>query len=302
MTDKPSRHTLENPRSLPSKSQVLVVGLARNCGLTIASEVATIGAALRGFRSVRWLVIESDSDDNTVEALSIMATHDPGFRYLSLGALRKGLPLRTERIAHCRNRYLQEIRSHADYHDVDFVVVADLDGMNGQLTSEGIASCFERDDWDACTANQSAPYYDVWALRHDLWSSGDCWEQQRFLAGLGMEPEEARYRAVYCKMIRLPMTSPWIEVRSAFGGLAIYTRRAMLSGGYAGVGADGRETCEHVAFNEGLTRQGMRIFINPKLINGSHSAHTEPVRARNLARLEVGRALRAIKRWMRRDH
>jgi hypothetical protein len=96
------------------------------------------------------------------------------------------------------------------------------------------------------------------------------------------------YASVHSKMITLPSNSEWIEVDSAFGGLAIYRRQALEKALYVGLDDKGGELCEHVLFHEGLKQQGCRIFINPKLINATYTEYTERLRWRK-------RALRKIK-------
>lgn len=60
-----------------------------------------------------------------------------------------------------------------------------------------------------------------------------------------------------------PVGSPPIPMNSAFGGLAVYTRRAFLSSRYSGIGVNGQPDCEHVAFHHGMRRKGYQMFLNP---------------------------------------
>lgn len=256
-------------------SSVLVVGLARDVEDVVRRQILQLRNALSGFRSVKWLVVESDSRDKTASVLLELAEELPGFYVKSLGRLSDHFPRRTERIAHCRNYYLREIRGNPKLADVDYVVVADLDGVNSIITSDAIQSCWDRLDWDVCTANQDGPYYDVWALRHSLWSPNDCWQVYRFLVAQGRHPLVAQGRAVYSRMLRLSAHQPWIEVDSAFGGLAIYKRKILdLPVFYSGEGEDGEEQCEHVRLHLQLRNNGIRIFINPSLINARSTSHS----------------------------
>jgi hypothetical protein len=116
----------------------------------------------------------------------------PGFRFASLGQLQPTIPGRTDRIAHCRNRYLQEIAENPEYADIDFVVVADFDNLNTLVSAKSFRSCFKRQDWDVCTANQRGPYYDIFALRHPTWSPCDCLAQFRMLMRAGLV-KDGRY-------------------------------------------------------------------------------------------------------------
>jgi hypothetical protein len=249
------------------KSNILIVGVTRNCETTLQNNVTKLQESLKNCRSISWLVVESDSSDKTMDVLGALKGETPNFRFISLGALYESMPIRTQRIAYCRNVYMDELRSNPLYSDIDYVVVADLDRVNNLITEEGIASCWKRDDWDVCTANQRGPYYDIWALRHPAWSPGDCWQEYDFLRSRGSPRELAAWASMYTKMITIGETADWIEVESAFGGLAVYRRQVLDGLTYCGVDAAGEPVCEHVSLHEQIRRRGGRIFINPAMIN-----------------------------------
>lgn len=94
-----------------SDSKILVVGLVRNCETTIENEFNIIDRAFSEAKTLSWLVIESDSDDATVTALQRLKTKKH-IDFISLGALTPIYPKRTERIAKCRNHYLNELRNN----------------------------------------------------------------------------------------------------------------------------------------------------------------------------------------------
>lgn len=272
------------------ESSILVVGVVRNCAGFLKHNIVTIKNSLQKAHQIRWFLVESDSEDDTLKQLDLIKNLINEFDFVSLGELGKALIKRTERIAHCRNRYIQEIRNNANYSDIDFIVVADLDGVNNDINEESIKSCWEYDQWDVCTANQSAPYYDVWALRHKIWNPSDCWDLYRFLEKYSSDREQNKIAAIYSKMIRIPISNHWIEVDSAFGGLAIYKAKLFHEAEYCGIRNDGQEICEHVPLNLKLRSLGYRIFINPKLINSGFNHHTRKLKLihrmrRNIKRL-----------------
>lgn len=259
--------------------QVLVVGTARNCARHLRADIERLQAAFPGVH-LSWLIVESDSSDQTVALLHSLRQQMERFSFLSLGALSAAMPQRTGRLAHCRNAYAEQIRANPAYAGVDYVVVADFDGINARIGPEAVASCGARDDWDVVAANQAGPYFDIWALRHRDWCPGDCWAEYRFLTGHGLGEERALAAAVHARMITLPPDGDWVEVDSAFGGLAIYRKSMFDLASYAGT-IDGVPCCEHVPFHQALRHQGRRIFINPALVNGGLSEHTEPLLFRN---------------------
>ncbi|RTL30652.1 MAG: hypothetical protein EKK47_10115 [Burkholderiales bacterium] len=271
-------------RRAQSEAKVLIAGLIRNGEKTIKSDIARLMTAAAGFQEVHVLVIESDSTDGTLATLAAMVRQDSRIQFRSLGRLSETLPARSARMAHCRNAYLGEVRDNPAYADVDYVIVADLDGMNNLLNAEAIGSCFEiHEAWGALTANQDGHYYDIWALRHPDWCPNDCLQQLAMLEPI-FGHETARDIAVYSRQVRIPLHSPPIAVTSAFGGLAIYTRQAFLSGGYRSHDNLGNETCEHVPHHQHMVDAGHRIFINPRLINTGLTIHTRNKRTSKVIR------------------
>lgn len=276
-------------------AELVVVGCVRNGAGTVRRSVETLARATGEFARVRFLVIESDSTDETLVELQRLRSAITGFQFTSLGALAERLPARTERIAACRNRYLDELRHDRQYADADYVMVADLDGVNHDLRFEAVATCWASPSpWDVVTANQSDAYYDIWALRHPDWCPVDCHDQYERLRDLFGRPR-ALAIAIHSRMARLDPGAEWIEVDSAFGGLAIYRREALLGGRYSGM-YEGCAICEHVPLHAELHARGYRIFINPALINAHRTDHSARVRfsVRLRRQIEsVGQRLRA---------
>lgn len=257
-----------------SESQLLVVGLIRNCSKDIKHDVLRLRSAIGQVDKLFWLLIESDSEDDSVEQLHQLATEIDNFNFISLGQLRREIHARTARIAHCRNFYVKEIRENNLYKDIDYIVVSDFDGINNQVNGASINSCWTQDNWDMCAANQLGPYYDIWALRHKDWSPNDCWSQFNFFNKYDLDIERNLNRSVYSRMIRIPPQSKWIEVDSAFGGLAIYKKQLFDWADYVGLDNEGNEICEHVSFHKKLKDHGAKLYINPALINASYTEHT----------------------------
>ena len=271
--------TLPNTPEESSKTKVstfsfAVVGLVRNCEKTISDDIHRINNALINAKSVIWLIVESDSRDDTIHKLKTLQSALPNFHFASLGTLADTIPKRTDRISYCRNYYAEQLRNNPSFSNVDYVVVADLDGLNSKLTKEAFESSWLRDDWDMCAANQAGPYYDIWALRHKEWSPNDCWAQYRFLNAFQCDPNRNLWASVYSKMITIPKNIACIEVDSAFGGFAIYKKRMFDECKYVGITETGEEFCEHVHFHRILKEKGAKLFINPQLINAELTEHT----------------------------
>ena len=258
------------------QSRIMIVGLVRNCASTLINDLDVLNRAFDQAKEISFFIVESDSTDRTVEILQKISNNRSNFNFISLGNLQDSYPKRTDRIARCRNKYLNYIENLDASQSVDYVVVVDLDGVNSKLDQQSVKSCWMRRDWDVCTANQHGPYYDIWALRHALWSPNDCWQQARMMRSLGLSRFKSIWSSVYARMITIPKNADWIEIDSAFGGLAIYRRRALLSCKYVGLNNLGQEVCEHVSFHQQMRSNGCGIFINPLLINGGIVEHAIP--------------------------
>jgi hypothetical protein len=257
---------------------LLIAGVVRNCAKTLAPTVERLAACTGSDTPLKWLLIESDSNDDTLAELARLTRQVPDFRYLSMGTLSQYMPARAERIAFSRNAYLLALEHDPAYTSVSHLIVADFDGVNDMLARPALASCWSRNDWDACMANQAAPYYDIWALRHPTWCPDDCWARYRAQVAAGQNPQLALKESVRNRMVQISCHGDWVEVDSAFGGLAIYRRDAVAGQRYRGLDEHGREVCEHVSLHKTMREAGRRLFINPALINTGFTDHTECMR------------------------
>lgn len=255
------------------EAKILITGLVKNCEKTIQNEVQSVHNAFSDAKTTSWLIIESDSSDETLERLSILSNQYP-LKYISLGKLSGRYPGRTERLAYCRNTYLSEIVNNSEYSDVDYVVVCDLDGINKDLSKDAVLSCWECGiDWDACFANQKKFYYDIWALRHELWCPNDWIQEELFLRKFNVDEFTCRFTTSLSRMIHIPSNAKPIKVISAFGGLGIYKKELMLKGKYEGLTTNNLDICEHVTFHQTHLKDN-NLYIMPSLVNGILNNHS----------------------------
>jgi hypothetical protein len=258
-----------------SDLKVLVVGVVRNVESTLLKDVKKFKEVLAGFNRIQIFVVESDSTDNSIGVLKSLKSQDESFDFETLGKLEQMIPDRTTRLAFARNRYLEEFETRDDYLDVDLLIVADFNNLNKKLNRASVESAFSESHWSVRTANQSGPYYDIWALRHPIWSPNDCWEVHEFLRRYNTFPELALYAAVNSRMIRIPKNAKPLAVQSAFGGFGIYKRSAVIGKRYSGSDySSGRPVCEHVPFHKSIWDEGHVIEIYPKMINMHKTDHT----------------------------
>lgn len=272
----------------PQDSSVVLMGIVKDIESTIFEDLNRFSTALGIFKEVFYFLVESESSDRSVETLRRCSEEFENFRFVSLGTSQDSDLGRTEKMAIARNRYIEELNQNQLYSDVDFVIVSDFNNLNKLLDKEVILSCWENTEWDVCAANQSGHYYDVWALRHDLWSPNDCWLQMQFLIDNGVRTDRAYAASVNSRMIKIPKTNNWIEVESAFGGFAIYKGGVLNFRRYKGLNENNKRICEHVPMHSQLRSEGKRIFINPRLINLKYTDHSNSalIRRRVLRRIK----------------
>jgi glycosyltransferase involved in cell wall biosynthesis len=254
--------------------EVVILGLCRNVSAELENDVRRLQDSFQDFSKIHFRFVESDSTDSTLEVLRALQIKLPNFNFVTLGNLQEQIPERVARICYCRNVCLDILKDDPLLADCAYVVVSDLDGVNTLLTRSAITSCWTRNDWDACMANQAAPYYDIYALRHPIWSPDDCWHYESKLRSEGMNPLSARQKAIYSRMITIDPSSEWIPVDSAFGGLAIYKRELFDNVRYSSILPNGDHVCEHVTLHQQMTERGAKLYINPSLINLGWNTHS----------------------------
>lgn len=266
-----------------SNRRVLIVGTISNVATKLLADFSSVKNSFSTDFEVFTFLVESDSVDETLPLLSKLSRLNGNFFYESLGDLRYSLTDRVERIRYCRNYYVKYIRDNFENFKWDYIVVADLDGMNGALNQKAVRSCFSRLDWDCCLSNQTVGYYDIFALRERKWQPFNYFEDveaQRskyseikfskfnFLkrVQLILLEDSIKRKAIYSKMRRIPRNSGWISVDSGFGGLAIYKPHVFLHFDYSKINNVSQDS-EHVDLHLKMRENDQNIFINPKLIN-----------------------------------
>jgi hypothetical protein len=249
---------------LPVNSSILICGAARNVEKRLSEFIEKSTYAFSNFKHIEFAICESFSTDGTVRALLDLEVECNNITFIKDSNVIDLKSKRTVKIASAR----EQLRLYAlkRSQDFDYVAMMDLDGVNRGLTPRAVVSCWNHAGWDVATANQSFRYYDIWALRADNWSEDDCWLEYRTLLNSHTQ-RRAKRIAVTKKMKSISANSKPIEVKSAFGGLAIYKIEAFVAGKYSGVNEKGEEICEHVPFHEHLRKQGYKIFLIPSLIN-----------------------------------
>lgn len=234
---------------------VVIVGCARNIDKYLDKTKNKLLMLKSLFIQSRIIIYENDSDDTTLDILKKWEEE----KLIELITEKNVIGIRTERLAHGRNILYKE----AIKNDFDLYIVIDLDDVILDLSEDGIKSCFEmKEDWGMVGANQKGLYYDLWALRtFDDWMPFDCY-------GDCFKTEADEDFCVKSRFRNISQNTEPINVKSCFGGFGIYKKKYIHDCSYGtGLYHNNLGVCEHVNFNEGVVKNGGKIYINPKLIN-----------------------------------
>lgn len=253
------------------KTDITLISPVRNSSKYLSAEATHLRKILlETFEKVHLVFIESDSSDNTVEIGQALSSEKILDTFISLGELGVKYPYRTDRIAYARNTGL-DIAIHK--YNTEYIAFADTDGINGSLTSEGVASCFRYSGWSGMIANQYGRYYDIYALRHPIWCPGDCWVQYTELARQ-LSPELARWVCVGSRQTKISNKTQPIQVLSGSGGFGVFKTDSIRKSSFKGLDKNGKEICEWISFCESVDGG---IFINPVMQNTGPAEHYVPI-------------------------
>jgi glycosyltransferase involved in cell wall biosynthesis len=256
----------------------------------MASTIASIEAVGARFKDYAVIIYENNSKDETAALLKSWAQKNGQVtalcENLSEGQLA---PTRTERIAAARNRVL-ELAREPRYADYPLVIMADLDFKKPWPVEEIVKTIESDQEWDCVTANgvdRNGTYYDRFAFRnvdHPLGPEVMGW---------------IFWRRVQETFFKYSPGQSWQPAYSAFGGLGIYKREAILPYSYSGTATEDVKTyytkitqpsrdpiafqhdiladtlaregiytcCEHLPLHAAMFLNGhTKIFINPALV------------------------------------
>ena len=284
----------------------LIVGTVSNCSQKLDRDLSRIQSALKPIGSIETFLVESDSTDLTVEKLNELSLNNQLFNFVSMGNLKPDIPERIERIRLCRNQYVEYIRRNIAEREWDYVVVADLDGMNSAVSTKGVRKSLALlKIHDSVFSNQTFGYYDLLALRCPNWVTGNVITEvykrierqsestEKFTLvkriKIFLAEDKIRRELIYKRMRIIPKSTTPIMVESAFGGFGIYKTEIFKIFNYTPVNSDENGECEHLALHARCRENGYTLVVNPAMINNHLNSY-------NLNKLFFVRLLRHLKK------
>lgn len=290
-------------------SRIVLAGTISNVSTVIEHDLRRIQQALSDSILTHIILVESDSIDSTLEVVQKLAELDTRIEIISLGTLKNVIADRVERIRHCRQVYVERLREIQQLENLDYVVIADLDGMNSKIKRSDVNFSLKCGGWDVALSNQWFGYYDIFALRHPVWMPTNCFEdyhQARFdfmkmrKYRLGkLDPlldyfflDRLKVKYVYSRMLKISKSSQPIEVESGFGGFGIYKASVFVDCDYSIMSEQELGECEHISFSRQIRQKGYKIVIHPWLFNSYWNTY-------NVNKISMIRHLRALRRVIR---
>ena len=267
------------------RKRAIFAGCARDCASYLPAVLRNVERMSGLFAESACVFVENDSSDTTRTILERWGVGRRHFHLMKLEGLAAAIPQRTLRLELARNAFVDFIRTHDTLQGFDYLIVMDCDEVSVREADTGSIVCalefLEREDTHAAVfANNTGPYHDVWALRHDALCPGDAWEEVVEYHLCHEVPDEVAFQETLGKRkIAFDPGGGPVEVDSAFNGFGIYkldyVRRNLNP--YLGykirtMTRDGRlgiirlQICEHVHFNRGIRALGGRLFILPYLV------------------------------------
>jgi glycosyltransferase involved in cell wall biosynthesis len=263
-------------------SGILLAGIARNVRGSLPEILGNLDHYGTLFDDYRIIIVEDNSTDGTKEFVHTWARQGSNRVYIEADGFPVGRNTQNPRgtnaplLAGFRNIYMRHIEGESDARYA-FVGIFDCDNVNVRPISYGsilAAARFlsEESSRAAVFANQRGFYYDIWALRHDAWCPGDCWQEYKTWCDNGLA-DKATWACLGSRQVHIPSDAPPIEVNSAFGGFAIYKTDFLKGQRYCDFGEDGVLACEHVSLHQEIRNRGGRLFIFPPLMNSTPYEH-----------------------------
>jgi hypothetical protein len=265
-----------------AKLGILLAGIAKNVKGSIQYVLNNADSYGKLFRCHKAFIVENGSSDGTKEFLRKWARQKPNQILIEADHVRASRSPQNPRgpdvplLACFRNLYMERIDNESN-EVFPLVGVFDCDHVNVRAINHSavlaaIRFLLEEPSRAAVLANQRGFYYDIWALRHDSWCPGDCWQDHRVLCEKGLA-HKATWACIGSRQVHIPSDAAPIEVKSGFGGFAIYKTDYLKGQRYRDLGKDQVVACEHVSLHQEIRNRGGRLFIFPQLMNSTPYEH-----------------------------
>ena len=247
---------------------VIITGVCQNISKYIHNTIHKIVYLSIYFKSLKIIIYENDSTDNTLEELKKYQSKFNNINNIEMIIIsEKNINGKlTERVSYARNYILKYIESNK--FNPDYLISMDMDDILLNFKCNSILYPFFEDiNWSMFGANSDI-YYDMWALRTLNNPDKDFWIGKK---------KDNKYIISKSDILKeyfiIDKDSQPIKVNSCFNGIGIYKYNDIKNCKY-----DGNNTCEHVNFHqEMIEKNKANLYIYPKLIVGPHKILGKPM-------------------------
>lgn len=272
--------------------KTVFAGCAKDCEKYLPVVLENIEEYSKIFKETSKIIVENGSTDRTKEILkSIEDEKNIVFFRDDLNEFKQ----KTIRLALVRNIIIDEIKKNKIFKNFDLLIILDLDDRGTfKIKEENLIKAlnflYSKDNIAAVFANQPGDYFDLWALRDDLYIKSDFWcEALKYtLSKINSNGSitfeilnDLKKNFLDKKKLSFDLNSSPYKVKSAFGGFGIYKINKIFENKLRYLGEqefnvrfrDGIEKriryqkCEHVNFNLGFEELGLDLYILPYLTN-----------------------------------
>lgn len=256
---------------------VAICALARDCESALIHNIPKIEALRKHFRDSAVIVVENDSVDETKAVLDQWSNSSKHITIISQDFNTTTIPsqsssnlypgtslYRIEKMASYRNIYLDWIeRQTAKF---DLIIMVDIDVLS--FSEDEILNTINLapSNWGGIFANgyTDTKFADcsVYSMFHDMYAYSENLPAKKPYITYGKLFELKK------QMNRKLSKQKFLKVISAFGGFAIYKSCAITGlryGAYANGDIYMEALCEHIMFNNEVTKRGYDCYIDRDL-------------------------------------
>lgn len=255
------------------EKSIIVAGLARDCAENLRKNLIRIEAIRPYFKDMKVVILENDSIDKTIEVIQDYELKHKGVITKSFKETRldisetSGLSLgRMQRMSSYRNELMEMVRSAGTF---DYVIIIDWDIWFFDPQNILVTINQAPVDWGALFSNGMVQYF---------YANQDGIEYRYTRDTIALLDKMHDYDTIdthyYSHRHRFQMLcdfgermcqEDFVEVTSAFGGLAIYKYDAITNCHYETRKVNSNYLCEHVAFNSAVKINGYKNYIAAQL-------------------------------------
>jgi hypothetical protein len=277
------KYKVNQGKAIAQNKSIIFCGIVRNVAETLQKNILRIHKTASLFKDYHIFIYENDSDDCTKQILinnrSSKLVFDSEYRQDKnyRENLDNGVDTwhfkRCEILAECRNKYLSYIRSLSTTYD--YVCVIDLD-IKGGWSYDGFFHgiyTLEQDTNNSCVSS----YGVLSEFTNNSYLEEIDPKDYLMYDSLAFRPISMKGMV---HMLRVPMFNRLhfnrgdepIQVRSNFGGMAIYKTQEIINRSYEAKHINGSTNPDHVCLNQSIIEDGKNILLDPSMIV-SYSHH-----------------------------